>query len=184
MGSWICNTILKLWGWKIVGDFPAHLRKYIVPVTPHTSNWDFPIGLLLRKARKTDIRFVIKSELYFWPLSIILNSLGGNPVDRRKAGSFLNSVVDLFNTSDDFILNIAPEGTRKKVKKLKSGYYYIAQKANVPLVPVIFDWGTKTLIIKEPFFLTDNEKADKAFLEKEFSGYTGRIPEYSFNIDE
>ena len=169
-----------LWGWKIDVPYPNHIRKSVVMTMPHTSNWDFPIGILIRPIMKTNISFAAKSTLFFFPLGILMRGLGGYPVERSKHTNLVDTCVGIFNAKSDFILAITPEGTRAKVDKLKSGFYYIAVKADVPIVRCKFDWGTKTTGFSEPFYPTGDYEKDLPELLAWFEGVTGLIPEYDY----
>ncbi len=173
----------KLMKWKLIGDFPSDLKKYIVIAVPHTSWHDFYIGLLLRKIKETPINFVGKKELFKGPLGWYLKQVGGVELDRTPGQNKVESIAKLFETRDEFRLNIAPEGTRKKVDKWKTGFYYIAKAANVPIVMITFDFGKKQNIISEPFYPTDDMEADFIFMHAFFKDVVGKIPEYSFKKD-
>ena len=138
-------------GWKVVGDFPEGLKKYIVAVAPHTSNWDFVIGVMARSiVRIQRAKFLGKSQLFRPPYGWLFKRLGGYPVDRASHHDVVQQVVDVINKHDEFILAIAPEGTRKKVAKLKTGFYYIALGAKIPIIPVGFDFEKKQIVIGAP----------------------------------
>lgn len=170
--------LFKIMGWKIEGDFPVTLKKYIVAVAPHTSNWDFVIGVIARSAVKMErIRFLGKSQLFKPPFGWVFRSLGGYPVDRSSHHDMVQQVAEIFKSHDEFILAIAPEGTRKKVERLKTGFYFIAKAAEVPIIPVGFDFQKKKIIIGEPFYSTDNNEADMKFLTGFYRGIKGRNPE-------
>ncbi|WP_038529045.1 1-acyl-sn-glycerol-3-phosphate acyltransferase [Formosa agariphila] len=173
----------KLMKWKIIGDFPADLKKYMVIAVPHTSWHDFYIGILLRKIKDTPINFVGKKELFKGPLGWYLKQVGGVELDRTPGQNKVESIAKLFETRDEFRLNIAPEGTRKKVDKWKTGFYYIAKEANVPIVMITFDFGKKQNVISEPFYPTDNMEADFKYMHSFFKDVKGKVPEYSFDVD-
>ncbi len=169
----------KLLKWKIVGEFPKELSQYIVIAAPHTHWHDLHMGLLLRKITKTKINFVAKKELFFWPLGWFLRSIGGFALDRTPGQKSVDAYAEMFKKNQNFILNIAPEGTRKKVSKWKTGFYYIAKKANVPIVMVAFDYKNKQHIISKPFNVTENVDADFKYIYSFYKGIVGKIPEYS-----
>ncbi|WP_299781310.1 1-acyl-sn-glycerol-3-phosphate acyltransferase [uncultured Formosa sp.] len=173
----------KLMKWKLIGDFPSDLKKYIVIAVPHTSWHDFYIGLLLRKIKETPINFVGKKELFKGLLGWYLKQVGGVELDRTPGQNKVESIAKLFKTRDEFRLNIAPEGTRKKVDKWKTGFYYIAKEANVPIVMITFDFGKKQNIISKPFYPTDDMEADFKFMHAFFKDVVGKVPEYSFEKD-
>lgn len=183
MLSKLSALILRLWGWKIKGDYPRHLPKVLVIAIPHTSNWDFPVGILLRSAVKANIRFIGKSSLFRWPFGGLMRWMGGVPVQRSQRSHFVQTMVGVFDREKSFHTCIAPEGTRGKVDQLKSGFYHIAKGANVPIVMVRFDWGTKTLTWSEPYFVGDDLDAEIARIDAFFAGAVGRVPEkgYQYN---
>ena len=176
MYKFIYFTLLK---WKIVGGFPKDLKKYIIIAAPHTHWYDFPMGLFLRKITNTTINFVAKKELFTWPLGWYLKKVGGYSIDRTKGQNTVEAYAELFNKTDEFRLNIAPEGTRKKVDKWKTGFYYIAKTANVPIVMVAFDFGKKQHKISKPFYPTEDKEADFKYMHSFFEGVVGKVPEYS-----
>jgi 1-acyl-sn-glycerol-3-phosphate acyltransferase len=143
--------LFRLFGWKINGSFPADLKKYIVAVAPHTSNWDFLVGLAARSIlRMKHTKFLGKDSLFKPPFGWIFRALGGYPVDRSHKHDMVEHVAALINAEEYFILAIAPEGTRKKVQKLRTGFYYIAKAAGIPIIPVGFDFATKEIVIGDP----------------------------------
>lgn len=170
--------IFKLLGWRIEGDFPRHIRKYIVAVAPHTSNWDFPLGVMARSIlRREDAHFLGKHSLFKPPFGWFFRWLGGYPVDRSSSHDVVQQVVDIFNAHEDFILALAPEGTRKKVEKLRTGFYYIAKGAKVPIVPVGFDFSMKRIVIGYPMMPTDNFEEDMNSLLTFYRKMKGKNPE-------
>lgn len=181
----ICKFILRLFGWKIDGWNPNLLDKFVIIVIPHTSYWDFPLGLLVRQAlHAPHLKFIGKHTLFRPPFGAIFRWLGGYPVDRTHRTHFVDSVVDLFKEQDRFVVVVAPEGTRKKVEKLKTGFYYIALGASVPIVMVKFDWGRKVVTMREPFYPTGDYEADLIVINDYFRGVQGKIPEYSYMYGE
>lgn len=178
MAGSLSRFILKTLGWKITGRYPYELKKFIVAVVPHTSNIDFPLGLLVRSALETKIYFVGKKELFRPPFGAIFRALGGYPVDRTKRSNFVQAVADIFDEREEFALCFAPEGTRKRVDQLKSGFYYIAKLANVPIVLTKFDYEHKEVHFGEPFYPTDDAEADMQYIWNYFKGVRGKKPEY------
>lgn len=169
----------KLLGWKIEGDFPS-LTKYIVAVVPHTSWHDFFIGILVRSISGETINFVGKKEL-FGPLTgWFFRKLGGAPIDRSGNIGTVDALVNVFEKHSKFRLAIAPEGTRKKVLQLKTGFYHIAKKLQIPIVPVNFDYGNKKVVIHPLFYTTANEKNDFELLDLLFKGVIGYSAEKSY----
>lgn len=175
--KFIFYTIL---GWKIIGDFKEkELKKVVMIVVPHTSWHDFYVGILTRKSLGVMVNFVGKKELFFWPFGYYFRWMGGAPLDRSKNQNKVEAIAEIFNSKDEFRLALAPEGTRKKVDKWKTGYYYIAQAANVPIIPVSFNYKTKTVTIGEPFYPTGDIEKDTVFLRKFYQGVEGKVIENS-----
>lgn len=170
--------LFGLFGWRINGSFPGELKKYIIAVAPHTSNWDFPVGVAARSIlRIQSARFLGKSQLFKPPFGWLFRALGGYPVERSTSHDLVDQVVKIFNNHEKFILALAPEGTRKKVEKFKTGFYYIAKKANVPIIPVGFDFGKKEVVLGQPLYPSDNIEADFEILYSFYRNIKGRNPE-------
>ena len=181
MWSQFCRWVFRVTGWEIIGRFPEDQRQYVVAAAPHTSGWDFPLGILVRGALEVDIKFIGKKSLFKPPLGSIFRWLGGYPVDRSKRSNFVSSVVDIFKREKYFKVAIAPEGTRKKVDRLKTGFYYIALGAGVPIVPAVFHYGKKQVIIGEPFFPTGDKDKDFEQILNFFRKGEGKVPEWGID---
>lgn len=170
--------IFRIAGWKTKGAFPPNIKKYIIAVAPHTSNWDFLIGVFARSILKIQkAKFLGKSSLFKPPFGWLFRFLGGYPVDRSKSHDMVEQVTSIFNAHEAFVLAIAPEGTRKKVDKLKTGFYYIAKSAQVPIVPVGFDYKKKEVIVSDPIYTTSDFEADMANLLQFYKTVVGKNPE-------
>ena len=181
MGQILSKLILRLLGWKIKGWNFNGLDKYVIIEIPHTSNWDFPLGILLRGAQAAPhVKFVGKKSLFNPPLGWIMYPMGGIPVDRSGRHSFVDSVVKVFNKTDRLAIALAPEGTRKKVETFKTGYYYIAVGAGVPIIPTVFNWEKREVIFMDPIHLTGDADEELAMVENIFRNYKGRNKENSF----
>ena len=135
--------IFKLNGWKIVGAVPPEIKKAVVIAAPHTSNWDFVYALAIFRLLKLNVRYLIKKELFRFPLSILLNNTGGIPVERSKKQSLTDQIIQKFHEADHLLIAVPAEGTRKRVEKWKSGFYYAALGANVPILPGYLDFKKK-----------------------------------------
>ncbi|MCB0568169.1 MAG: lysophospholipid acyltransferase family protein [Phaeodactylibacter sp.] len=177
MFSTISRFILTLLGWKIVPEYDQLPEKYVFIAIPHTSNWDFPLGLLARSALGLDIKYVGKSSLFKPPFGWLFRWLGGYPVDRSRSTNYVDSVVDIFEHKQQFAICIAPEGTRKKVSELKTGFYYIALGSRAPIVMGRLDWGRKEVRISKPFYPAGDKDADFRFILQYFQGAKGKHPE-------
>ncbi|MCZ6595907.1 MAG: 1-acyl-sn-glycerol-3-phosphate acyltransferase [Bacteroidetes bacterium] len=169
----------KLLGWKIVGGFNSEIKKAVIIVVPHTSWHDFYIGVLTRRITRTSINWIGKKEMFAWPIGWYFRYIGGAPIDRTPGQNKVEAITDTFKHKEEFRLSLAPEGTRKKVDTWKTGYYYIALAADVPIIPVSFDYRTKTVKINESFFPTGNIEADTVILRSYYDGVVGKNPEYT-----
>lgn len=147
-----CNWLLyKHWGWTADVTEP-HPDKFIICLAPHTSNWDFVIGQLYIGARGMKSHFLMKKEWFFWPLGPFFRSIGGIPVYRQKHTSMTDSMAATAKAAGEFHLCITPEGTRKRVEEWKRGFYFIAMKAELPILLYGVDYErrlircTKTIV--------------------------------------
>ena len=177
--------MLRLNGVRVVnpneGNWPD---QYVLPTVTHTSNRDFPYGLYVRAAVGQYINFVGKSTLFKPPLGWFLTWMGGVPVVRTKRTNFVQSVADIFKKKKDFKLCIAVEGTRAKVSHFKTGFYFIAKTAGVPLILCKFDMkGEGVIEFSEPYTITGDIRADFDYIYRFFDGALGLVPENSFVYD-
>jgi len=172
----------RILGWKITGNFDENIKKCVIMVIPHSSNFDFFLGLFVRGIVNQEMNFVGKKELFVFPFGYYFRSIGGAALDRSGGKNLVDSIVDIFNSRKIFRLAIAPEGTRKKVAELRTGFYYIALKANVPIVPVAFDYGKKEVRIGNPFMVTGNYELDMKQILPFFKGVVGKNIEKSFIV--
>jgi 1-acyl-sn-glycerol-3-phosphate acyltransferase len=136
-------VILKLMGWK-TAKIPIQSSKYILIGAPHTSNWDFVIGYMAMTAIGLKLGWVGKHTIFRKPFGWVMKWLGGIPVDRGRSRNFVEQVVKSFNNHEKLIVAIAPEGTRQKTEYWKSGFYYIAYSAGIPIVLGFVDYERKT----------------------------------------
>lgn len=169
----------KILGWKLIGDFPKDLKKYVIIGAPHTSWMDFPIGILVKYALRVDVKFIGKKELFKPPFGFIFRWLGGTPVDRSKSTNLVDATVEQFKKQDNFIIALSPEGTREKVEKWKTGFYYIAKGANVPVVMFTLDFGNRQVAISKPYYTTTNKQEDFKYFYNFYKGVKGKKPELS-----
>ena len=171
-----------LMGWKISGSFDPQIKKCVIIVVPHTSWFDFFTGLLARGIIGLQINWVGKKELFRFPFGYYFRWMGGEPLDRTGGLDSVTQIIGVFKRKDVFRLAIAPEGTRKKVAQWKTGFYYIAVGAAVPIIPVGFDYKHREVIIGSPFYPGGNLGADLPLLEQYFSGVEGKIPQNSVRL--
>ena len=147
-------------------------------VGPHTSNWDFPIGVLARSIIQIqDAKYLGKSSLFKWPHGFIFRALGGHPVHRSRNNNLVDAVIDLFNNKEKFAVALAPEGTRSKVESIKTGFYHIAVKAKIPIIKVGLDYSLKQTIIDAPFYPSGDIERDMPLILDFFSKIKGKHPE-------
>ena len=178
MLSWLSKLILNLWGWKVTGHYPQELAKVIIAVAPHTSNWDFPVGVLVNSAGKYRANYVGKHTIFRWPFGYLFRWLGGIPVDRSQRQNFVSATAEAFQREPRLHLVLAPEGTRKKVDKFRTGFYHIARQAGVPVCLCTFNWAKKEVHFDpQLFYPTDNEEADIAYIWNYFKDIPGANPE-------
>lgn len=169
---------LRMLGWRIEGEMP-NLPKFVIIVAPHTSNWDFPVGAAAKLALRLDVTFLGKASLFRFPLSVIMRALGGMPVDRSAPHDLVNGIVREFSRREQLVLVIAPEGTRRRVERWKSGFYHIARGAGVPIVPVALHWGDRAIRIGAPVRPSGDADQDIALLRRWYEGIPGRNPRTS-----
>lgn len=162
-------------GWKFYGSWPGGLKKAVVIVLPHTSWHDFYLGLLVRRILGVDIKFVAKKELFKPPFGWYFKWMGGTALDRTPGQNKVEAIADIFRGREAFRLAIAPEGTRKKVKDWKTGFYYIAKEANVPIVMIAFDFGEKSVKISKPLTPTNDKESDFSRIKEFYKEVTGKV---------
>lgn len=172
----ISRFILKLFGWKSISTFPDY-DKIIVIIAPHTSMMDFVIGKLYYGSVGRKPHFIIKKEMFIFPLGYLLKWAGGIPVDRHNAVSIIDQVVERISISKKIVLNITPEGTRKKVKKWKRGFYEITLKTGLPLAVGMIDYKKKEIGVMTLFKVTGDYQKDIKEIKSYYVGKTGRYPE-------
>ena len=167
-------------GWKIVGKMDPEIKKSILIVVPHTSWHDFYIGLFTRGIIDLEMNFVAKKELFKFPFGYYFRCMGGAPLNRNSRQNTVEAISEIFEKREIFRIAIAPEGTRKKVYDWKTGFYYIALKAEVPVVPVAFDYSKKVVVLHEAFYPTGDIDLDFKILKANYKGIIGKIAANSF----
>jgi 1-acyl-sn-glycerol-3-phosphate acyltransferase len=179
--KYIAQFIFWIWGWKIMGEIPNDVKKCIVVMAPHTSMWDFVLGRLGWYILGRKVKFLIKKEMFFFPLGPIVKWLGGIPVDRSKSGKLVESVAAQIRQNDSFYIVITPEGTRRLNPNWKRGFYYIAQQARVPVALGYLDYEKKTGGVGPIFTPSGDYHKDFKLLEDFYRGKGARHPE-KFNL--
>jgi 1-acyl-sn-glycerol-3-phosphate acyltransferase len=171
----LAYIILHLIGWRTHAIRP-HTSRYVLSGAPHTAHWDFGLMLLLMAAEQLPIRFMGKESLFRGPLGPVMRSLGGIPVNRRERTNLVDQIAAKFDEFDDLIIGIAPEGTRSKVSHWKTGFYYIALKAKVPIAMAYLDYGNKIIGVGPNFMPSGDLKVDFEIIRGFYTGIVGRNP--------
>jgi len=172
----LSKLIFKLNGWKIIG-VETYPIKCLVLSAPHTSNWDFMLGRCYAYIIGVMPKYLIKSELFLPGLATFIKWNGGVPVYRKSKNNVVDQVVEMFKNSSQLNLGIAPEGTRTRVDKWKTGFYHIAVKANVPILILKMDYEKKEIGIMCEFNASGNFEKDMLFIQEQYKGVKGKIPE-------
>ncbi len=175
MLTFLSKWILKLLGWSTLADFPD-AKKYVVVAAPHTSNWDFPLGILAAKALKLEIRWIGKHTLFRWPYAWFFRAIGGIPVYRDASHDLIKQIAAIFDASDELVMAVAPEGTRSKTDHWKTGFWHIAKAANVPIALAFLDFGKKQVGLGGTFFPTDDIEKDFDLIRNYYKGHRGKNP--------
>ena len=178
-----CRWLLyKQLGWSI-DVTQEHPSKYIICLAPHTSNWDFLIGQLYNGAEGLKSNFLMKKEWFFWPLGPIFRSLGGIPVFRSKKTSMTDNLAEAARKAERFMLCITPEGTRSPNPEWKRGFYYIAQKADIPILLYGIDYEQKLIRCTKTIVPTGDIDTQMRDIKLYFKDFKGKKPE-NFTIGE
>jgi 1-acyl-sn-glycerol-3-phosphate acyltransferase len=174
--KFLSGIILRFMGWKINPHVPENINKCVLVMGPHTSNWDFVIGRLAFFYLGVKPKIIIKKELFFPPLGWLLRGLGGIPVDRKKKNNMTEYASNLYAVNEKLYLLFTPEGTRKYNPNWKKGFYYIAKKAQVPIVICYMDYSSKTGGIHSVMEPMDNVEENIVFIKTILSQYQGKFP--------
>src|SRR4051812_9160906 len=169
----LCAWLLRACGWRFAGEFPDR-PKLVLIAAPHSSWWDGAWGLLLRSALGIDVSFMAKRELFAGPLGWLLRRVGGIPIVRSQSSGVVEQMTARFAMSERLWLCVAPEGTRRRVTKWKNGFWHIARNAGVPIVPVYFDYPTRTIGFGPLFEPTDDIAGDLAALHAFYAPWRGK----------
>lgn len=173
----ISKFLFKLFGWDIEDQAPKIAFKAVLVHAPHTSNWDFIIGRMASWVYRLPVKFLIKKELFFFPLGWILKSMGGIPVDRSKNNNLTDQIAKLFSENDELAIIFTPEGTRKYNPKWKKGFYYLAIKSDVPIVLTFIDYKNKRGGFGPTFTPTGDVNKDIETIKDFYRDIQGKVPE-------
>lgn len=177
------RVALRLMRWRIAGELPR-IPRYVLIVAPHTSNDDFFVGLAAKFALGLKAKWLGKHSIFVGPIGWMLRALGGIPVDRARADGTVEAVLDQLRASTTFVLALSPEGTRKRTEGWKTGFYRIATAGGVPIVPVCFDWSTRTIGLMPPFQPTGDAAGDIRTLRGLFVKRMARHPEFFADVHD
>jgi 1-acyl-sn-glycerol-3-phosphate acyltransferase len=171
----ISLTCLKVAGWTIEGKLPEHARKSVLIAAPHTSNWDLPMTLMVAFALELRPRWMGKASIFRWPFGGLMRWLGGIPVDRSQSNNLVaSSAQAISDAGEPLQLIVPPEGTRSKTRHWKTGFYYIAQSAQVPIVMAYMDYHTKRSGLGPLFEPTGDADADMASIKAFYRPFKGK----------
>ena len=176
MSKFWSYLLYKLMGWQtdVTVERP---QKYIIALAPHTSNWDFLMGQLYSRAEGFRCNFMMKKEWFFWPLGPLFRNMGGIPVYRSKHTSLTDQLANAAQESDAFALCITPEGSRKPVSDWKKGFYYIALKANLPILLYGLDYGQKRIVCTKIIHPNGNIDTQMDEIKQYFKDFKGKYPD-------
>jgi len=176
----VFTWMIRLIGWKVVGTWPS-CKRCVFMVAPHTSNWDLPIGLCAGFSSGILLAwpygFMMKDVMFRGPLGPISRWLGGLAIDRRTPHAAVPQMAKVFAERERFILAVTPEGTRSHRPHWKSGFYYIALEAKVPIVPVAFDYRLKEVGLGQPMTVSGDREADAEIFRRFYQDVTPKRPE-------
>lgn len=175
MLSQLSTWLLKLLGWSTHSDLPDS-KKYIIVAAPHTSNWDFPLGILASKALNLHACWIGKHTIFRWPFGWFFRAIGGTPVDRTQKTDLIKQIADLFSHTEELAMALAPEGTRSKTDHWKTGFWHIAKAANVPIVLAYLDFGQKQVGLGGSFYPGDSIEKDFERIREFYKDRRGKNP--------
>lgn len=179
---WIGRFILYLLGWRVDTTKLTNVPKIVLLGGPHTSNWEFIMTLLITFSTSLDIHFMGKHTMFKFPFGPLVRFLGGIAVDRRHKHDLVAATVHEFDSRDRFCIGIMPEGTRDRVDNWKTGFWYIAKGANVPICPVLYDYGRKVLEFGDVYYPTDDIEEDMWHLQYAYKDAVGKNPELQLKL--
>jgi len=169
---------LRIFGWRMEGRIPD-IPKFVIIAAPHTSNWDLPLVLFCAFAFQTKIFVMVKAAVFRWPFGGFFKWLGCMPIDRSKPNGVVGQSIQAFQDNDELALMVPPSGTRSKVRHWKTGFYHIADGANVPIVLGFLDYRRKVGGVGPAVIPTGDIEADMKVIRAFYVGIIGKNPEQS-----
>ena len=180
----LCRLIFFKWlGWRQIGPLPTE-KKYLFVALPHTSNWDFVYGWLAIRSLELNVTIFAKDVFFIWPLNYVCRFFGVAPVNRRKSTNFVDSIAAQYRQTDELAALITPEGTRKYQPRLKSGYYYLAKEANIPIVVAGPNFANKTFTLLPARAPLPTFEEDAAQLIEFCKTMTAKKPLFTFSKEQ
>jgi len=178
---WLSKFLLRVFGWQVEGQLP-HEPKYVLIGAPHTSNWDFAVMLAVAFTLRVKPFWMGKKILFHWPLGGLTKWLGGIPIDRSQPHGVVAQSVQAYRNSDKLVMLIPPEGTRKRTAAWKTGFYYIALGAEVPIVLGFADFRRKVAGIGPVLMPSGDIQADMKIIRAFYINITGKFPHEASEI--
>ena len=172
---WLGQLLMKITGWKTIGNFPTDQRVVMV-AGPHTSNWDFVLAMSLILSLDVNIHWVGKHSIFKKGFRRLLRKMGGIPVNRANPEALKNEIHNITEKFKGFIIALSPEGTRKKVDRLKSGFLRIANETNSKIMMVGVDFSKKTIELGDFYSPSGDVEKDLKFIKEYFANFTGKHP--------
>jgi 1-acyl-sn-glycerol-3-phosphate acyltransferase len=171
----LSTGFLRLSGWQLAGQLPTDAPKCVLIAAPHTSNWDLPYTLMVAFALRLNIRWMGKRQLFRWPFGTLMRWLGGIAVDRSQSTNLVAASARAIREADGpLCLVVPPEGTRSKTRQWKTGFYWIAHEAGVPIVMAYMDYPRKLSGLGPVFTPSGDIEADMAVIKTYYAQYKGR----------
>lgn len=168
--------LLRLLGWQLDEQLPQTSR-YVLIGYPHTSNWDFILGMLAKWSMNMPLNWVAKHSMFWGPFKPMFIAMGGVPLNRGKTSGFIQKNIELFEQREQFVLGIMPEGTRSKTDRWRTGFYHIADGAKVPIALAYLDYKNKILGVGKTIETTGDINADFEIIKAFYQDKTGYRPE-------
>ncbi len=179
--KWVGDTWLKAFGWHVEGGKPD-VQKAVVVAAPHTSNWDFPFTMAVAFSLDLEISWLGKHTLFEPPFGPFFTWMGGIAVDRRSPKNLVAQVIETLNASEELMIIVPPEGTRSRTSRWKTGFYYIATGANVPVILGFLDFERKCGGLGEVFYPTGNLEKDLGLIRDFYRNVKGKHPDRQSEI--
>ena len=174
--QYFCRFVLNFFGWQLDEQQPL-TQHYVLIAYPHTSNWDFILGMIAKWAMGMPLNWVAKHSMFWGPFKYLFVAMGGVPLNRQKSSGFIQKNIELFEQRPEFVLGLMPEGTRSKTAALKTGFYHIAHGANVPIALAYLDYKNKKIGVGKFIETTGNINADFELIKEFYQDKTGHTPE-------